>query len=350
MKKILTGVLLGVCLLLTGCERNIFTLPVKENPEALLRFNQPVEYAYNPAHYPVTIENYNTQGEPEKMTYTKPPQRVVAVWQNSIETMLALGVGDRIIAGNGVPDKKFFRKEYQEQYSKIPYTGLQLLDLETTMMLKPELIVGWSSTFAPKVLRSTDFWHGRGINTYIAENTTIKGQPRTLQKEYQDILNLGKIFDKNERAQQLVGQMQQEVDYATKETASFKVRPRALIIEFLGKEPSVYNEKSLAGNIVQELHGDLLARTERSIGMEQIVDLNPDVIFVIITEFNYGREQDMIDRVTQHKALKHLRCVQNGRVIPLPFYGVYCSGVRTYDGIRIIANGLYPDLYKEKTK
>lgn len=81
MKKLLTGVLLGVCLLLTGCERNIFTLPVKENPEALLRFNQPVEYAYNPAHYPVTIENYNTQGEPEKMTYTKPPERVVAVWQ-----------------------------------------------------------------------------------------------------------------------------------------------------------------------------------------------------------------------------------------------------------------------------
>lgn len=62
MKKLLTGVLLGVCLLLTGCERNIFILPVKENPEALLRFNQPAEYAYNPAHYPVTIENYNTQG------------------------------------------------------------------------------------------------------------------------------------------------------------------------------------------------------------------------------------------------------------------------------------------------
>ena len=124
MKKLLFIIIFGFTILLTGCERNIFTLPVKENPEALLRFNQPVEYAYNPAHYPVTIENYNTQGEPEKMTYTKPPERVVAVWQNSIETLLALGVGDRIIAGNGVPDKKFFRKEYQEQYSKIPYTGL----------------------------------------------------------------------------------------------------------------------------------------------------------------------------------------------------------------------------------
>lgn len=348
MKKILTGVLLGVCLLLTGCERNIFTLPVKENPEALLRFNQPVEYAYNPAHYPVTIENYNTQGEPEQMTYTKPPQRVVAVWQNSIETLLALGVGDRIIAGNGVPDKKFFRKEYQEQYSKIPYTGLQLLDLETTMMLKPDLIVGWHSTFAPKVLRPTDFWHKRGVNTFIARSSMIDAKPRTLANEYKDILDLGKIFDKNERAQQLVGQMQQEVNFAISRTADYPKRPRALVLEFMGKEPSVYGEKSLAGNIVKELHGELLAEKQRAIGLEQVVELDPDVIFIVVTEFNYGREQDMLDRVTQHKALKHLRCVQQGRVVALPLYAIYSSGVRTYDGIKIIATGMYPDLYKEK--
>ena len=348
MKKILTGVLLGVCLLLTGCERNIFTLPVKENPEALLRFNQPVEYAYNPAHYPVTIENYNTQGEPEQMTYTKPPERVVAVWQNSLETLLALGVGDRIIAGNGVPDKKFFRKEYQEQYSKIPYTGLQLLDLETTMMLKPDLIVGWHSTFGPKVLRTTDFWHKRGVNTFIARSSIGDGKPRTLQNEYKDILDLGKIFDKNERAQQLVADMQHEMQFATSQTASFQKRPRALVIEFMGKEVRVYGERSLAGDIVHELHGELLAAKDRSIGIEQVMELDPDVIFVVVIESHYGHEQDMIDRVTQHKALKNLCCVKEGRVVALPLYAIYSSGVRTYDGIKIIAAGMYPDLYKEK--
>lgn len=348
MKKILTGVLLGVCLLLTGCERNIFTLPVKENPEALLRFNQPAEYAYNPAHYPLTIENYNTQGEPEQMTYTKPPERVVAVWQNSLETLLALGVGDRIIAGNGVPDKKFFRKEYQEQYSKIPYTGLQLLDLETTMMLKPDLIVGWHSTFAPKVLRPTDFWHKRGVNTFIARSSIITNKKRTLENEYKDILDLGKIFDKNERAQQLVADMQHEMQFATSQTASFQKRPRALVIEFMGKEVRVYGERSLAGDIVHELHGELLAAKDRSIGIEQVMELDPDVIFVVVIESHYGHEQDMIDRVTQHKALKNLRCVKEGRVVALPLYAIYSSGVRTYDGIKIIAAGMYPDLYKEK--
>ena len=348
MRKILVGSALFACLLLSGCTRNIFTLPVHENPEDLMRFNTPVQYDYNPAHYPVTIENFNTQGEPEQQTFTKPPERVVAVWQNSIETLLALGVGDRLIAGNGVPDKKFFRKEYQEQYSQIPYTGLQLLDVETTMMLKPDLIVGWHSTFSPKVIRPTSFWHKRGVNTFIARSSLSDGKPRTLQNEYKDILDLGRVFDKNERAQQLVADMQHEVQYATSQTAGFKKRPRALVIEFMGKEVSVYGEKSLAGNIVRELHGDLLAAKDRNIGLEQVVELDPDVIFIVVTEFNYGREQDMIDRVTQHKALKNLRCVKEGRVLPLPLYAIYSSGVRTYDGIKIIANGLYPDLYKEK--
>lgn len=348
MRKILVGSVLAACLLLSGCTRNIFTLPVHENPEALVRFNVPVQYNYNPAHYPVTIENFNTQGEPEQQTFTKPPERVVAVWQNSIETLLALGVGDRVIAGNGVPDKKFFLPEYQEQYSQIPYTGLQLLDVETTMMMKPDLIVGWHSTFSPKVIRPTAFWHKRGVNTFIARSSLTDGKPRTLQNEYKDILDLGRVFDKNERAQQLVADMQHEVQYATSQTAGFKKRPRALVIEFMGKEVSVYGEKSLAGNIVRELHGDLLAAKDRNIGLEQVVELDPDVIFIVVTEFNYGREQDMVDRVTQHKALKNLRCVKEGRVLPLPLYAIYSSGVRTYDGIKIIANGLYPDLYKEK--
>lgn len=347
MRKKVVGTVLFLSLLLAGCTRNVFVLPVQENPEAAMRFNKPVHYDYNSAHYPVIIENFDTQGKAEKQVFYKPPERVVAVWQNSIETLLALGVGDRIIAGNGVPNKKFFLEEYQAQYEQIPYTGLQLLDLETTMMLKPDFIVGWQSTFGPKVIRNTDFWHKRGVNTFIARSSMIGSKERTVQNEYQDILDLGKIFDKNKKAQEIVGAMQQEIQFAVNKTSDLKKRPRGLVVEFLGKDVNVYGEKSLAGNIVKELHGELLAPKDRSIGIEQIVDLDPDVIFVIIVESRYGNEQDMVNLITQNKALKNLRCVKEGRVLPLPLYAVYSSGVRTYDGIKIIAKGMYPDLYKE---
>lgn len=57
---------------------------------------------------------------------------------------------------------------------------------------------------------------------------------------------------------------------------------------------------------------------------------------MVVIESHYGHEQDMIDRVTQHKALKNLRCVKEGRVVALPLYAIYSSGVRTYDGIKLL--------------
>lgn len=320
---------------------------VKENPESAAKFNSPAAIDYNKDHYPVTIENINYRTEREVFTYKKPPERVVAVWQNSIETLLALGVGDRIIAAMGVPDKKYFRSEYQKQYEKIPYTSFELLSIEEVLMLQPDLIVGWHSTFGDKVLRGTDFWRSRNVNTYMTPSSVPGKKEKLLEDEYQDILNMGKIFDKNEKAQQIVSQMRNEIQFVQNNTHNLKERPKGIIIEFLGKDITVYNEKTLAGNIFKSLNGELLAPKENKIGIEQLVDLNPDAIFVVIIESEYGREQDFLNHIYENTALSHLKCVREKRVYPLPLYAIYSSGVRTYDGIQIMAHGLYPELYKE---
>lgn len=340
---------LTVCLLLiiTGCGTRLWTLPVQENPAALAEHVRRPAQEYRHDHYPVTVETLNSRGEMQAQTFDRPPERVIAIWQNSIETLLALGVGDRIIAGNGVPDAKYFRPEYQEAYRQIPYTGLQLLDLETTMLLEPDMIVGWNSTFGPKVLRSTDFWQKRGTHTFIAANSVGGRKDRTLENELNDIRMLGKIFDKSDRAEAIVAEMQGEIERAKAAAATVQYKPRVLVIEFMGKEASVYNRRSLAGNMVEELQGELLVPDNVTIGLEQIVDLDPDAIFVVVIESHYGHEAQMIERVTKHPALQHLRCARAGHVYALPLYAIYSSGVRTYDGLRIISGGMYPQVNGE---
>lgn len=332
-----------VCLLLiiTGCGTRLWSVPVHENPAALAEHVRRPAQEYNQDHYPVTVETINSLGEMQKQTFDRPPERVIAVWQNSIETLLALGVGDRIIAGNGVPGAKYFRPEYQAAYHQIPYTGLQLLDLETTMLLEPDMIVGWNSTFGSKVLRSTEFWQKRGTHTFIAANSVGGRQGRTLENELNDIRILGKIFDKNERAEAIVAEMQREIERAKTAAATVKRKPRVLVIEFMGKEASVYNRRSLAGNMVEKLQGELLVPDNVTIGLEQIIDIDPDAIFVVVVESHYGHEAQMIERVTKHPALQHLRCARAGHVYALPLYAIYSSGVRTYEGLRIISGGMY---------
>ena len=296
---------------------------------------------------PVTIENINEKGDVVSAVYEQPPQRVVAVWQNSIETLLALGVGDRIVAGMGVPDAKYIRPEYRAAYEAIPYTSLENLDVETILMMQPDLIVGWASTFSPKVLRSAEFWAGRGVHTYIAPSSARKTKHKTIAQECEDIRNLGRIFARTERAEEIVGEMQREIAFVRAHTAHLEKRPRALVIEFLGKEIRSYGESTLAGDMLRELGADHLAADGMSLGMEELIELNPDALFLVVIEEDYGNEGAILARLYENPALRSLSCVQERRIYTLPLYAVYSSGIRTYDGITIFAHGLYPEIYGE---
>ena len=298
------------------------------------------------AYTPVTIENINEKGEPVSTVYEKPPQRVVAVWQNSIETLLALGVGDRIIAGMGVPNVKYIRPEYRAAYEAIPYTSLENLDVETILMMQPDLIVGWSSTFSPKVLRGTEFWAGRGVHTYIAPSSARGNRNKTIAQEYQDIRNLGRIFGREERAEELVGAMQNEIAFVAEKTAYMEKRPRALVIELLGKEIRSYGADTLAGDMMRALGVDHLASDGQSLSMEEIVTLDPDALFLVVTEDDYGSEDAVTARLYNNPALHSLSCVEQRRIYTVPLYAVYSAGTRTYDGITIFAHGLYPEIYR----
>lgn len=346
MKKYIIALTACLSFATLGCAGLDFQV-VKENPKAVSE-QKTNTLDYNPNHYPLTITNLNTKGEPEEQVFKRPPQRIVAMWQNSIETPLALGLGDKIVVGVGVPDKKYFRKEYQEAYSKIPMSGFRPLDVETTLLQEPDIIIGWQSTFSPKVLRPTDFWHKRGVGTFIADGASTYHKEKRLEYEWDDILTLGKIFDRNERAQEIVEQMRQEIKFVTDRTKGISKKTRALIVEYMGRSIRVYGERTLAGDITRQLNGELLAAKETTIGAEQIVEMDPDVIFVIVCERDYGDEGRILNRLLENPALAHIRCVQQKRVIPLHLGTVYAAGVRAYEGIQIMARGMYPELYKNK--
>lgn len=334
--------LLLICLvfLLTACSPIV---KVQDENARRLGAAEQTDAAYTP----VTIENINEKGEPIAQVYERPPERVVAVWQNSIETLLALGVGDRIVAGMGVPDAKYIRPEYRAAYEAIPYTSLEHLDVETILMMQPDLIVGWSSTFSPKVLRPTTFWAGRGIHTYIAPSSARATKTKTIAQECEDIRNLGRIFGREERAEALVGEMQHEISFVAEKTAHLEKRPRALVIELMGKEIRSYGKDTLAGDMLRALDAEHLAADGTSLSMEELIELNPDAIFLVVIENDYGSEDKILARLYENPALRSLSCVQERRIYAVPLYAVYSAGIRAYDGITIFAHGLYPKIYGE---
>ena len=99
--------------------------------------------------YPLTITTYDYDGNEIETTYEKAPEKVLAVYQGSIETMLALGLEDRLVAtaglDNEVPD------ELKDAFSKTNYLDEFTPSLETVTMLEPDMILSWSSLFLIKI-------------------------------------------------------------------------------------------------------------------------------------------------------------------------------------------------------
>lgn len=295
------------------------------------------------SNYPVTIKNYKYSKEPVEMTFEKAPEKVVAVYQNSIETLLALGLEDKIVAAAGLDHP--VKPEYEEAFKKINYLEEFTPSKENIVMQKPDFILGWYSLFDEKRLGEVDYWQQNGTNTYMSLNSGVL-EKSTMQNEIDDILNIGKIFNVEDRAQKLVDEITDKVEEVSKSVKD-KEKVKTMVIEFGKDNIRVYGENTLAGDMINKLGAELVKTEGKSIGAEDLISANPDCIFV--SYMDRGDEnvpKEAVNKILENPAYASLNAVKNKRIYAIPLGDMYSSGIRTIDGINTFAKGLYPDLAK----
>jgi iron complex transport system substrate-binding protein len=303
-----------------------------------------VESTGGDSHYPVTITNYTYAKEPVQMVFTKAPERVVAIYQNSIETLLALGLEDRIIAAAGLDHE--VKPEFAGAFAKVDYLTEFTPNRERIIMLQPDFILSWYSIFNENRLGEVDYWHSRGTNTFIAANSGVSANI-SLENEYQDILTLGAIFNVEEKAEAIVNEMRAEVDKAAA-YARGSTKKRVLIMETQSNGLRIYGRNALGGDMAAKLGADVIIAESGVISAEALVGHNPDCIFMVYFGSSADKQNadDAVEQITGNPAYASLAAVQNKSVFPIPLGEMYCSGIRTLDGIITLAKGMYPELYR----
>lgn len=303
-----------------------------------------------PTEYPLTVTTYDYEGKEIETVYEKAPEKVIAIYQGSIETMLALGLEDHLIAAAGLDNE--VPAEQAEAFSKVNYLDEFTPSLETVTMLAPDMILSWGSIFADDRLGAVSGWIEKGCNTYINSNTRPSTgdtrHPRTLDNEYTDILNLGKIFDVQDKAEEIVADIQSVVEQTAQATADLAERPSVLILEPIGDNITNYGKTSLGGDMAQTLGAVLANPDASSVGKEDIITANPDVIFVVYMPYSGDDpetvKQDQLNIILEDPAFQSLDAVKNGRVYPIMLSEMYASATRTQNGMTTFAKGLYPEL------
>ena len=355
MKKTLSLLLALVMVLsLAACGGKDTPADDATNPDTPTENNQPdtqqpIETDNEPAqpeasYYPVTITTYDYEGNEIETTYEKAPEKVLCVYQGTIETMIALGLEDHVTASYGLDNP--VKEEWEAGLAKMNYNEEVFApDKETVLMMEPDLIFSWGSLFSEKNLGDQTEWIPNGTNTYISTNTRRGGHPRTLENEYTDLINIGKIFNVEDKAQAIVDEMRDEIANVLEQTKG-QDAPRVAVIEFLGENISNYGASQLGGDMVAQLGGVLVEPEASSIGKEDLLGLDPDVIFVVYMARTEGVEEEMRSNVVDDPAFAELSAVKNDRVCTIMLGDMYASTVRSIDGIRTFAAGMYPELYQ----
>lgn len=322
--------------------------PVQEEPA------EEPEASGKRTEYPLTITTYNYEKEQVEFTFDKAPERVWAQSQNNIEILLALGLADRIAGAYGLDGE--IREELAGEFAKLNYYE-SMPSKEEIIALEPDFITGWYSTFSDKRLGDVAFWQERGIGTYMSLNSGCTGPaadfPRTVENECQDILTLGMIFDVQDRAEALVEEIRQELQ-KVEDYLFGKERLSVAVLEDEGGTYRVYGEDTLGGDVAIAGGAELCVGKHGengNISAEDLIAVNPDAIFMVwydgytVGDVDYAGEH-VVKLITENPAFASLDAVQNSRVFAINLKYIYCSGMNTLDGVKVVAQNLYPELYQ----
>ncbi|HHD2753433.1 TPA: ABC transporter substrate-binding protein [Clostridium perfringens] len=293
--------------------------------------------------YPVTISTYDQNGKEFQETFESKPKRVISTNQTTTEIMLDLDLQEYLV-GTSFMDSPILPR-LEEKYKNINVISETYPSKEAVLALNPDLIMGWKSVFSEKNLGSVESWNEKGVKTFIQRNSGISKE-QTLEDVYYDINDIGKIFNIEEKSTKYVDDMKSRINSVSEKIKSVKEPMKVLILEGEGENKyRVYGPKTLVSDMVSKAGGVNIAKDSGSVGVENIIEMNPDAI-VLIHYLMQNKDNQEESSLLDNKALKNVTAIKENRIIYTPLSETYAGGVRTVDGIERIAKGLYPDLVK----
>ena len=292
--------------------------------------------------YPVTIENCGVE-----LTYDAAPQRAVTMNQAATEIMLALGLESRMVGTAGLDDA--VPPQWAAAYASVPILSDVYPGQETLFGEQVDFVYGsYRSAFGDEAAGARTELATLDIMSYLSEasceDAALRPAEVTFATLFDEILDIGRIFGVEARAQAVVAEMQGTLDTVA---ASIGEDAQPVSVFWYDSETDAPYAGSCCGapammmaavgatNIFADAPG-----TWASVMWEEVVARNPQVIVLADAEWSTATEKR--DLLRNDPRFASLDAVQNQRFVTIPFAGT-TLGVRNVDGVVTLARGLYPD-------
>ncbi len=333
-------------------------------------------------------EDYRTVVDSRGVSVQVPVEieRVVTISDGFVEEVMTyLGVAGKLV---GVGSRTFEEIDsytyetvsggtfsHQDGMNTVSYINPWIMELpivaeygaganfEAISSLDPDLIIIrlGSCTFwtnDENVQKSIEIVESLGIPVVVLLGTDFYDHP-DISTMWDEIEVIGRVFDKEEEAEDLVEYLQETVALVSKRTRDVPEEEKPTVLYFglspLAREEggagNTVSRKSFESWAIEELvHAQNAFRDDsgywHKISTEHVLAMNPDVI-VLPTDWGYHPVREILE-APYYQNLQDLDAIKNGRVVSLPWTPYDCAKRLGYPiEVVIIAKAAYPERFED---
>lgn len=292
--------------------------------------------------YPVTVKSCDRE-----VTFEQAPARAISNDVNLTEMMLALKLQDHMVGYTGISGWKTLDESLREGVQELPELSPKYPTKEVLLNADADFyFAGWNYGMKVGGEVTPETLEPFKIKVYELTESCIhimaKNKP-TMDDMFVDLLNLGKIFGVEDRAETLVAGYRKHLDEITTRIGAIENPVRVFVYDSGTEKPFTSGRFGIPTAMIEAAGGiNIMDDVEKSwteVSWEPVIERNPEVVVIV----NYGdvTADQKIAFMKENPAFKNLDAVKQDRFVVLEYVEA-TPGPRNVQAIDRLAKAFHP--------
>ena len=294
----------------------------------------------------ITFSGTTVQSCNRTVTFESPPERAISNDVNLTEMMLVLGLADRMVGYTGISGWKTLDAEMRSGVKELPELSAKYPTKEVLVGADADFFfAGWNygmkvgGEVTPETLDSF------GIKVYeLTESCShiMDKDKASIADMYSDLLNLGAIFDVENRAQALVARYKKELENFRASLKTGDEKLRIFVYDSGEDAPFTAGRYAMPTALIEAAGGhNIMDDFEKSWGTvtwEAVVERDPQVVVIV----NYGNvtAEQKKNYMMSNPAFANLSAIQDDRFVVLEYVEA-TPGPRNIQAVKNLADAFW---------
>ena len=279
------------------------------------------------------------------VSFDAPPKRAISNDVNLTEMMLVLGLAEHMVGYTGISGWKTLDEEMRANVKQLPELSSKYPTKEVIVGANADFFfAGWNYGMKVGGEVTPETLEPFGVKVYeLTESCThiMKKGKASIDDMYADLLNLGSIFNVEDRAKNLVNDYKAELK-SFKSNLETGEPVRAFVYDSGEDTPFTAGLYAMPTALIEAAGGvNVMNGFEKSWGTvtwEEVVAQNPEVIIIV----NYGSVTAEQKRafMMSNPAFSNIEAVKNDRFVTLEYVEA-TPGPRNIKAIKTLAKAFW---------